>query len=64
MLLLFIGMSAAQLENDCLQEEVSEKTIEQGADLELWAEGNRTDFEERKTILNDLKLKLITKKPI
>ncbi|MFX3623228.1 MAG: DUF4259 domain-containing protein [Ectobacillus sp.] len=60
---VYTGLAAAQLEKGLLQEEVRVKAIElidRGADLELWAEnGEDEDFQERKTVLNELKAKLI-----
>jgi Domain of unknown function (DUF4259) len=62
MSLVFIGLSAIQMEKNCLQEEVCTKTIsliERGADLELWEEADEEDFKARKKILDELKQKLI-----
>ncbi|MBO9129185.1 DUF4259 domain-containing protein [Bacillus sp. 165] len=60
---IYTGLAAAQLEKGILQEEIRVKTIElieKGADLELWAEGGEDgDYEERKMVLNELKVKLI-----
>ncbi|MEC2076889.1 DUF4259 domain-containing protein [Metabacillus fastidiosus] len=60
---VFTGLAAAQLERNILQEEVRVKAIElidEGADLELWAEdGENEDVEERKAILDELRSKLI-----
>lgn len=65
MSLVFVGLSAIQIEKDCLQEEVRTKAIsliERGADLELWEDADEQDFKERKKILSELKQKLITYK--
>ncbi|MGG3801639.1 DUF4259 domain-containing protein [Metabacillus fastidiosus] len=60
---VFTGLAAAQLERNILQEEVRLKTIEvidEGADLELWAEdGENEGVEERKAVLDELRSKLI-----
>ncbi|MGG3892097.1 DUF4259 domain-containing protein [Metabacillus fastidiosus] len=60
---VFTGLAAAQLERNILQEEVRVKTIEvidEGADLELWAEdGENEGVEERKAVLDELRSKLI-----
>jgi hypothetical protein len=51
MSLVYIGLSAAQLEKGVLQEDVRLKTIElieRGADLELWEEAEQADYGERK----------------
>ncbi|MED4784687.1 MarR family transcriptional regulator [Brevibacillus choshinensis] len=62
MSLVYIGLAATQLENNCLQEEVRKQTIElieRGADLELWEEAEE-DYVERKKVLNEFKQKLIS----
>jgi hypothetical protein len=60
--LVFIGLAAAQLEKNVLQEEVKKKAIElidRGADLELWEDADPSDYEERKKVLNEFKQKLL-----
>lgn len=61
MSLVFIGLSAIQMEKNCLQEQVRSNAInliERGADLELWEDGDN-GYEERKKVLSELKQKLI-----
>ncbi|GIN86194.1 hypothetical protein J6TS2_25800 [Heyndrickxia sporothermodurans] len=61
MSLVFIGLSAIQMEKNCLQEQVRSNTInliERGADLELWEDGDN-GYEERKKVLSELKQKLM-----
>ncbi|MDG4655456.1 DUF4259 domain-containing protein [Ectobacillus antri] len=59
---VYTGLAAAQLEKNVLQEEIRVKAIDlinQGADLELWAEsGEDEDYEERKKVLSELRSKL------
>lgn len=61
--LVYIGLSAIQLEKNCLQEHLRKSTIElieRGADLELWEESaEKEDYEERKKVLNNFKEKLL-----
>ncbi|MGM9986124.1 MAG: DUF4259 domain-containing protein [Bacillaceae bacterium] len=59
--LIYIGLSAIQLEKNCIQRKVKKKTIkliEMGADLELW-EDDPDAYEERKKVLNQFKETLI-----
>lgn len=62
MSLVFIGLSAIQMEKSCLQEEVRNHAlnlIERGADLELWEDADEGDFNERKKVLSELKQQLM-----
>jgi len=62
MSLVFIGLSAIQVEKNCLQEEVRNYAlhlIDRGADLELWEEADERDFNERKKVLSELKQQLM-----
>lgn len=64
MSLVYIGLSAIQLDKKCLQEQVRKNAIElidRGADLELWEE-DEDDYEERKRVLSEFKQKLLNVK--
>lgn len=61
MSLVYIGLSAIQMEKNCLQEHVRKTAIElidSGADQGMWKEADEDDFEERKKIISELKQKL------
>jgi len=63
MSLVYIGLSAIQMEKNCLQEDVRThaiKLIERGADLELWEESEEEEFEGRKKILSEFRQKLLS----
>ncbi|MEK5215247.1 hypothetical protein SAMN05421670_1100 [Psychrobacillus psychrotolerans] len=63
--LVYIGLSAIQLDKKCLQEQVRKNAIElikRGADLELWEEAGEDDYEERKRVLSEFKQKLLNVK--
>lgn len=60
--LMYIGLAAVQLEKGCLQEKVrllALETLNRGADLDLWKEAGEDEFMERKSILDELKQKLL-----
>ncbi|GAB6419396.1 hypothetical protein bcgnr5390_51720 [Bacillus luti] len=62
MSLVYIGLAAIQLEKGCLQEEVRSNAIaliDRGADLELWEEAGKEEYDERKKVLDEFKQKLI-----
>lgn len=63
--LVYIGLSAIQMEKHCLQAGVRQeaiKFIEHGADLELWGETSEENYVERQQILNDFKQQLVNYK--
>ncbi|MDN7244703.1 DUF4259 domain-containing protein [Planococcus shenhongbingii] len=62
MSLVYIGLAAVQLENNCLVEDVRHlaiQSIDRGADLELWEEADEDDYLARKKELEELKQKLL-----
>lgn len=62
MSLVYIGLSAIQLDKKCLQEQVRKNAIElidRGADLELWEEADDNEYEERKKVLREFKQMLL-----
>jgi hypothetical protein len=59
--LIYIALAQLQLRHQSLQQSIRIKTIElidKGADLPFWEETDRTDYLERKQVLEQLKQKL------
>lgn len=62
MSLVFMGLSAVQMEKNCLQEEVRNNAIsliERGANLELWEKADEEDFKGRERVLDEFRQKLM-----
>ncbi|GAE34974.1 MarR family transcriptional regulator [Halalkalibacter akibai] len=63
--LVYIGLAGIQIKKKCLLDHVRQTTIaciDKGADLELWEEAEKKDYQERKEILLQFKQKLIAYK--
>ncbi|WP_423409351.1 MarR family transcriptional regulator [Heyndrickxia sp. MSNUG] len=59
--ILYISLAALQMRHRSLTVGIKKKAIElidKGADLELWEEGDKQDYEERKKFLFEFKEKL------
>lgn len=59
--ILYISLAALQMRHKALTIAVKKKAImliDKGADLELWEDGDKESYEERKEFLHDFKRKL------
>ncbi|KON85996.1 hypothetical protein AF332_03665 [Sporosarcina globispora] len=64
--ILYISLAALQVRHRVLQSKIKKKAmeyLEKGGDLHLWKEGEKQDYEDRKKVLDEFKVKLSAVKP-